>query len=119
VLVDGPPRGVPLAVDLGVDLVHVPCVAGLGLAAPQPGRVLGSEVGALLPHRLGGDDHTAGEQQLLDLTKAERKRWYSHTQCAMISAGCRNPLYDGVSTGQPSRQRPVRRSCRTSRPQPS
>ena len=54
-----------------------------------------------LPHRLVRDDDPAGEQYLLDFAEAEREAMDSHTPCAMISAGYRNPLYDGVPTMVP------------------
>ena len=73
VLVDGPPQVLPLAVDLDVDLVQVPFVAGPGSSAPQPAGVLGPELRAPLPDGLVGDDDPAGQEQQLHLAEAQRE----------------------------------------------
>jgi hypothetical protein len=73
VLADRAPQLPPLAVDLHEHLVQVPLVTDPGLSAAQPGRVRGSELGAPLPDRPVGDDHTADEHELLNLAEAQRE----------------------------------------------
>ena len=71
--VDGPPQILPTAVDRQEHLVEVPLVGGPFPAAAQPADVFRSELGTPLPDRLVGDDHAADQDELLDLTEAQRE----------------------------------------------
>ena len=73
VLVDRAPQVLLCAVDLDEHLIEVPFVAG---PRAPPAQLVGvglPELGAPAPDRLVGDDDTAFEHQLLDLTEAERE----------------------------------------------
>ena len=93
-----PPQMLPTAGDRQEHLAEMPRVGGPFPAAAQPAGVFRPELGTPLPDRLVGDDHAADQHELLDLTEAQREAVYSHTQCAIISAGYRWPLYDTSPT---------------------
>ena len=76
------------------DFIEMPFVARPGPAPAQPVGVDLPGLRAPLPDGFVADHDAALQHQLLDLTKAQRNRCYSHTQCAMISGGYRCPLYD-------------------------
>jgi hypothetical protein len=71
ILIDRPPQVVPFAADGQKHLIQVPLVARPGPAASELMGIRLSEFPAPLPDRLVGDDDSAGEQQLFNVSVAE------------------------------------------------